>query len=149
MSESSEADQPLVLVVDDYQDAREMYAEFLGFSGFRVAEAASGAEAVEKTFALRPDVVLMDLSLPGMDGWEATRRIKRNAETREIPVVALTGHAVAGRSDGALKAGCDAVLTKPCLPEVLVEEVRRMLALTASRRAGAQADPAQPGQRGH
>ena len=119
--------RPLVLVVDDYQDAREMYAEYLSFSGFRVAEASNGLEAVEKAFSLRPDVILMDLSLPGMDGWAATRQLKTDERTRAIPVVALTGHALAGASDGARQAGCDAFVTKPCLPDELVVEVRRML----------------------
>ena len=118
---------PLILVVDDYQDAREMYAEYLQFSGFRVAEAKNGNEAVEKAFALQPDLILMDLSLPGMDGWEATRRLKADDATRRIPVVALTGHALAGASEGAKKAGCDSFVTKPCLPDDLVVEVRRML----------------------
>jgi two-component system cell cycle response regulator DivK len=119
--------KPLVLVVDDYQDAREMYAEYLSFSGFRVEEASTGAEAIEKAFALRPDVILMDLSLPGMDGWTATRRLKNDERTKGIPVVALTGHALAGASEGARQAGCDAFVTKPCLPDELVVEVRRML----------------------
>jgi CheY-like chemotaxis protein len=118
---------PLVLVVDDYQDAREMYAEYLSFSGFRVAEASTGLEAVEKALSLRPDVILMDLSLPGMDGWAATRQLKTDDRTRGIPVVALTGHALAGASDGARQAGCDAFVTKPCLPDELVVEVRRVL----------------------
>ncbi len=118
---------PLILVVDDYQDAREMYAEYLQFSGFRVAEARNGNEAVEQAIALRPDLVLMDLSLPGMDGWEATRVLKADPRTRHIPVVALTGHALAGSSEGARRAGCDAFVTKPCLPDDLVVEVRRML----------------------
>jgi CheY-like chemotaxis protein len=118
---------PLILVVDDYQDAREMYAEYLQFSGFRVAEARNGNEAVEQAFALRPALVLMDLSLPGMDGWEATRVLKADPRTRHIPVVALTGHALAGSSEGARRAGCDAFVTKPCLPDDLVVEVRRML----------------------
>jgi two-component system, cell cycle response regulator DivK len=118
---------PLILVVDDYQDAREMYAEYLQFSGFRVAEAKNGNEAVEKAFALKPDLILMDLSLPGMDGWEATRRLKADEATKHIPVVALTGHALAGASEGAKKAGCDSFVTKPCLPDDLVVEVRRML----------------------
>jgi CheY-like chemotaxis protein len=118
---------PLILVVDDYQDAREMYAEYLQFSGFRVAEARNGNEAVEQAFALGPDLILMDLSLPGMDGWEATRRLKADERTRHIPVVALTGHALAGASEGARKAGCDSFVTKPCLPDDLVVEVRRML----------------------
>ncbi len=118
---------PLILVVDDYQDAREMYAEYLQFSGFRVAEARNGNEAVEQAFALKPDLILMDLSLPGMDGWEATRQLKSDDRTRHIPVVALTGHALAGPSEGAKKAGCDSFVTKPCLPDDLVIEVRRML----------------------
>ena len=123
----TQQDAPLILVVDDYQDAREMYAEYLQFSGFRVAEAKNGNEAVEKAFALKPDLILMDLSLPGMDGWEATRRLKADEATRHIPVVALTGHALAGASEGAKKAGCDSFVTKPCLPDDLVVEVRRML----------------------
>ncbi len=122
--------QALVLVVDDYQDAREMCSEFLAFSGFQVAEARDGLEAIEKARALLPDVILMDLSLPRMDGWEATRQLKQDERTREIPVVALTGHALAGHSDGAKEAGCDSFLTKPCLPDQMVAEVRRMLDLT-------------------
>jgi two-component system, cell cycle response regulator DivK len=126
--------RPLVLVVDDYQDAREMYAEYLSFSGFRVAEAGNGLEAIEKAFELRPDVILMDLSLPGMDGWAATRRLKMDDRTKSIPVVALTGHALAGASDGARQAGCDAFVTKPCLPDELVLEVKRVLDRTQAER---------------
>ncbi len=118
---------PLILVVDDYQDAREMYAEYLQFSGFRVAEASNGTEAVKQAVELKPDLILMDLSLPGMDGWEATRRLKADDTTRHIPIVALTGHALAGASEGAKRAGCDSFVTKPCLPDDLVVEVRRML----------------------
>ncbi len=123
----TEQNTPLILVVDDYQDAREMYAEYLQFSGFRVAEARNGNEAVAQAFSLRPDLILMDLSLPGMDGWEATRLLKADDRTKHIPVVALTGHALAGASEGAKKAGCDSFVTKPCLPDDLVIEVRRML----------------------
>ena len=118
---------PLILVVDDYEDAREMYAEYLRFCGFRVAEARNGNEALEQAFTLMPDLILMDLSLPGMDGWEATRQLKADERTRNIPVVALTGHALAGASEGARRAGCDSFVTKPCLPDDLVVEVRRML----------------------
>jgi two-component system, cell cycle response regulator DivK len=125
-------DKPLILVVDDYQDAREMYAEYLEFSGFRVVEAKNGAEALDKAFAHTPDVILMDLSLPVMDGWEATRRLKADERTRNIPVVALTGHTLSGHSNGAKEAGCDAFVTKPCLPDALVQEVKRQL---AARRA--------------
>lgn len=118
---------PLVLVVEDYQDAREMYAAYLTFSGYRVAEATNGEEAIEKTLELMPDIILMDLALPRMDGWEATRRLKEDERTRHIPVVALTGHALAGHAEGAREAGCDAFVTKPCLPDALVAEIQRML----------------------
>ena len=120
-------EQPLVLVVEDYQDAREMYAAYLQFSGFEVAEATNGVEAIEKAQRLMPDIVLMDLALPRMDGWEATRRLKSDERTKRIPVVALTGHALAGHAEGARQAGCDAFVTKPCLPDALVAEIRRLL----------------------
>jgi CheY-like chemotaxis protein len=123
----SKRDQPLVLVVEDYQDAREMYAAYLQFAGYGVAEAANGVEAVEKAQELVPDIVLMDLALPRMDGWEATRRLKADPRTRHIPVVALTGHALAGHAEGAREAGCDAFVTKPCLPDALVAEIKRLL----------------------
>jgi CheY-like chemotaxis protein len=117
----------LVLVVDDYEDAREMYAEYLELSGFRTAQAKNGVEALQKAAELLPDVVLMDLSLPVMDGWEATQKLKTNPSTRHIPVVALTGHAMGAHSDEAKRAGCDAFVVKPCLPDTLVGEVRRVL----------------------
>jgi two-component system cell cycle response regulator DivK len=123
----SARERPLVLVVEDYQDAREMYAAYLQFSGYGVAEAANGVEAVEKAQELLPDIVLMDLALPRMDGWEATRRLKADPRTRHIPVVALTGHALAGHAEGAREAGCDAFVTKPCLPDALVAEIQRLL----------------------
>jgi len=118
---------PLVLIVDDFADNREMYSQFLEFSGYRVAEAQNGHEALEKAFALQPDLVVMDLSLPGLDGWEATRRLKSDERTRATPVIALTGHALAGHSKGAIDAGCDAFITKPCLPERLLQEIVSML----------------------
>ena len=124
---SNTADLPLVLVVDDFLDAREMYAEYFVFSGFRVVEATNGEEAIRKAIELTPQVILMDLSMPGMDGWEATRRLKADRRTRDIPVIALTGHALTGFSESAKLAGCDAFVTKPCLPDTLVEEVRRLL----------------------
>jgi len=118
---------PLVLVVDDYDDAREMYAESLLVSGFRVAEAADGAQAVELARSLSPDVILMDLSLPGVDGWEATRQLKADARTQHIPVVALTGHALSSAIDAAREAGCDRFVVMQALPEVVIDEVRRAI----------------------
>jgi two-component system cell cycle response regulator DivK len=144
---TSGTQQPLVLVVEDYQDAREMYAAYLQFSGFRVAEATNGIEAIEKTVELMPDIILMDLALPRMDGWEATRRLKMDDRTKHIPVVALTGHALAGHAEGARQAGCDSFVTKPCLPDALVAEIKRMLA--ARRESGDQRrDTSHPWRRG-
>jgi len=125
-----ESADALVLVVEDYQDAREMYSAYLQFSGYRVEEATNGMEAIEKAIELMPDIILMDLALPKVDGWEATKRLKSDPRTRHIPIVALTGHALAGFAEGAREAGCDAFVTKPCLPDALVAEIRRMLAKT-------------------
>jgi two-component system, cell cycle response regulator DivK len=133
-------DKPCVMVVDDYPDAREMYSEYLEYCGFEVVQAANGMEALQRALETQPDIILMDLSLPVMDGWEATRRLKADKRTERIPVVALTGHALAGISEGAKKAGCDAFVTKPCLPEDLVKEIRRVLdeskAAKKTRRSG-------------
>lgn len=126
-SELSAALPPLVLIVDDVDHGREICSEYLEFRGFRVATAADGQEALDKAFELLPDVILMDLSLPKIDGWEATRRLKRDERTRAIPVVALTAHALASAHEKAREAGCDAVVTKPCLPKDLESEVRRQL----------------------
>jgi len=125
--------EPLVLVVDDFADAREMYGEYLRFSGFRVAEAENGAEAIDKARRLKPDLIVMDLSMPLVDGWEATRRLKADTTTKGIPVVALTGHVMVGHSVSAKSAGCDAVITKPCLPHDLIKEIRKVIGLPAAR----------------
>lgn len=128
--------KPTVLIVDDYPDAREMYAEYLVFAGFDIVQAGNGAEAIERALDSHPDVILMDLSLPIMDGWEATRRLKADTRTGQIPVLAVTGHALTGISEDAKKAGCDGFITKPCLPEDLVKEIRKVLA------GGETSDPA-------
>ena len=119
---------PLVLVVDDYQDAREMYAEYLKASGFRVAEARNGIEAVAKAHELHPDCILMDLSLPGIDGWEATRQLKADKSTSHIPVIAITGHTSELASRDAQAAGCTSFVLKPALPDAVIAEVRKALA---------------------
>lgn len=121
------ATEPLVLVVDDYQDAREMYSEYLKASGFRVAEARTGIEAVSKARELQPDCILMDLSLPGIDGWEATRQLKADRNTTRIPVVAITGHASELASRDARAAGCASFVLKPALPDAVVAEVKKAL----------------------
>jgi CheY-like chemotaxis protein len=115
------------LLVDDYPDAREMYHESLDRAGFDVVQAANGMEAIARAVDSSPDVILMDLSLPVMDGWEATRRLKSDARTAAIPVVALTGHAVTAVSRDARSAGCDLIVSKPCLPDDLVVAIRAVL----------------------
>lgn len=124
---SAKPPQPLILVVDDYADAREMYAESLLVAGFRVAEASNGVDAVARARALAPDAILMDLSLPGLDGWEATRQLKADETTRHIPVVAITGHVPVQAAERASAAGCDRLLIKPALPDQVVAEVRLAL----------------------
>ena len=133
---TEKTERPRVLLVDDYPDAREMYTEYLEFSGFEVIGAGNGLEALQRAVDASPDIILMDLSLPVMDGWEATRRLKADNRTAAIPVVALTGHALAGISEGAKKAGCDAFVTKPCLPEDLVREIRKILDAPPSSTSG-------------
>ena len=118
---------PLVLIVDDVQDNRTIYVLFLKFSGFRIAEAENGVEALEKATTLLPDVIVMDLSLPVMDGFEATRRLKGDPRTKKIPIVVLTGHALPEHAQAAREAGCDLVITKPCLPDQLMDALRRIL----------------------
>jgi two-component system, cell cycle response regulator DivK len=120
-----------------------MYAAYLQFSGYEVAEATDGIQAIEKALELMPDIILMDLALPRMDGWEATRRLKSDDRTRHIPIVALTGHALAGHAEGARQAGCDAFVTKPCLPDALVAEIQRML----EAQSGDGKRPARPAAR--
>jgi two-component system, cell cycle response regulator DivK len=121
-------ERPLILVVEDQIDLRRLYAEQLALSGFDVIEAGNGADAISHTSAQTPDVVLMDLSLPVLDGWEATRRLKADSRTAHIPVVALTAHDGSGELQRATRAGCDWFVPKPCPPDALITEVRRVLA---------------------
>jgi CheY-like chemotaxis protein len=126
-SSDGEALRPRILLVEDYDDAREMYTEYLTFSGFDMMQASNGLEALRQAQANPPHIVVMDLSLPDMDGWETTRRLREDARTAGIPVLALTGHALADFSRRAKQAGFEGFLTKPCLPEDLVAEIRRIL----------------------
>jgi two-component system cell cycle response regulator DivK len=120
--------RPLVLVVEDQEELRRLYVEQLALSGFEVIEASNGEDAIAHTSSHYPDVVLMDLSLPILDGWEATRRLKADARTAHIPVVALTAHDGSGELQRATRAGCDWFVPKPCPPHALITEVRRVLA---------------------
>jgi two-component system, cell cycle response regulator DivK len=116
-----------VLLVDDVGDNVDMYCQYLEFCGFHVETAANGKDGFERAKDLQPDVIVMDLSMPVMDGWQATALLKQDATTRAIPVIALTAHALAGAAETALAAGADAYLTKPCAPERLEEEIRKFL----------------------
>ena len=115
-----------VLVVDDSPDMREIYGTYLGHQGFGVYTAPDGHEAVEIALAHRPDVIVMDLAMPRLNGITAMHRLKQDARTRRIPVIILTGYAFRAIQQGALEAGADVFLTKPCLPEDLERHVRAL-----------------------
>ena len=112
-----------ILIVDDFEDNREMYAYFLAEHGFAVTQATDGQEALDKAARLRPDLIIMDLSLPGIDGWEAARRLKTGEQTRDIPIVILSAYDLT--SGGPV--GCEGVLTKPCLPDRMIAEITQVL----------------------
>jgi len=120
-------ERPLILIVEDQSELRQLYVHQLMLSGFDVIEAENGADAISHTASHSPDVVLMDLSLPVVDGWEATRRLKADHRTAHIPVVALTAHDGSGELQRATSAGCDWFVPKPCPPDALIAEVRRIL----------------------
>lgn len=126
-----ESDTPLVMIVDDNDDSRDIYSTYFGHKGLRAVTASNGGEALALACRVRPDVVVMDLTMPGTDGWQATRALKATPETRDVIVIALTGHAFRGTEQTARDAGCDAYLIKPCLPDQLLDTV---LAIWAGRR---------------
>lgn len=117
----------MVLVVDDYADGRAMYVAWLEVSGYRVAEASTAAEAIALAQAAPPDVVLMDLSLPGIDGLEATRRLKADLRTAHVPVLAITGHVEARVAQAARDAGCDAFIVRPSPVHEVVAAIGRLV----------------------
>ena len=124
---SKRAAKPVVLVVDDDADARTIYAMSLRAKGCDVFTAKDGREGLEKANDLWPDIIVMDLAMPDIDGWEAIRRLSESSWTREIPIVAVS--AVPYSRQTALAAGCDAYLTKPCDPHTLWSQVRALLGL--------------------
>jgi CheY-like chemotaxis protein len=115
-----------VLIVDDYQDCSDMYGVYLSLVGFRVLKATNGPEALQLAQQVLPDVILMDISLPGLDGYEVTRRLKDEQATRPIPVIALTAQ-TPPRPEAMRSLGFETTITKPCLPETLADEVRRAM----------------------
>ncbi len=130
--EGTETLAPLVLVVDDHEDSRVIARVVLEAAGLRVCEAANGVEALHVATARQPEVVLLDLILPGIDGWEVARRLRRNPEAGEMAIIALTALAQPEERGRARDAGCDEVLTKPVSPAVIARTVRRFLTQRAS-----------------
>jgi CheY-like chemotaxis protein len=117
-----------VLLVEDNPHNRKIFSGMLTHSGFTVIEAEDGHQALAAVAKKLPDVILMDLSIPGVDGWEVTRRLKSDARTKSVPIIALTAHAMRGDEERARTAGCDHYLAKPISPKRVVEEVRKILA---------------------
>jgi CheY-like chemotaxis protein len=113
--------------VDDSLHTRDLYAEYLTYRGLGVVTAPEADEGLALARTLKPDVIVMDLAMPGLNGITATHQLKQDARTRRIPVIVLTGYAFRAIEHGALEAGADVFLTKPCLPEDLEARIRDLL----------------------
>jgi two-component system cell cycle response regulator DivK len=118
----------LVLIVDDNAEEREMYCSYFASQGVQFLVAGDGVTALRVTQTVRPDAIVMDLSMPRLDGWETTRQFKHNPRTAHIPILACTGHAFGAAVEHALDAGCDAYIVKPCLPAEVLKKIRALLA---------------------
>ena len=121
-----------ILIVEDDEMNLDMLSRRLERRDFEIVSALDGAEAIEKAQSENPDLILMDMSLPGIDGWEATLRIKEMEETKSIPIVALTAHAMEGDRTRALEAGCDDYDTKPVDLKRLLEKIHNLLGRSSS-----------------
>ncbi len=113
-----------ILVVEDHEDNRRIVRDLLTSAGYEMIEAVTGEEGVALAERERPDLILMDIQLPGLDGYEATRQIKANPALRPIPIIAVTSYALSGDDVKALEAGCDAYVTKPFSPRALLAKIR-------------------------
>ncbi len=122
---------PRILLVEDNEMNRDMLARRLVRNGYEVSIATDGQQGVDMAASERPDLILMDMSLPVIDGWEATRRVRANDATRRIPVIALTAHAMAGDREKAIEAGCDDYDTKPVEITRLLGKIAALLKPTA------------------
>jgi two-component system, cell cycle response regulator DivK len=116
-----------ILIVEDQEDNRIILRRLLSTAGYDLIEAMNGEDGVALALSMRPDLILMDIQLPVMDGYEATRRIKSNAELKSIPVIAVTSYALSGDEAKARAAGCDAYVAKPFSPRQLLAKVREYL----------------------
>jgi two-component system, cell cycle response regulator DivK len=117
-----------ILVVEDQEDNRQILRDLLGNAGYELSEAENGEEAIAAVARRRPDLILMDIQLPIMDGYEATRRIRTNSDLKSVPIIAVTSYALAGDENKALAAGCDGYVSKPYSPRDLLAKVRAYLA---------------------
>jgi len=124
-----------LLLVEDNEDNRIIYCTVLRHLGYEVIEAQDGVRAVELARSVQPDLILMDISIPRMDGWEATRILRGDPRTSGIPIIALTAHALASDREKAMEVGCDGYLAKPCEPRAVVAEVQRFLGKDATQNA--------------
>jgi CheY-like chemotaxis protein len=128
-------ERALVLVVEDDRDGRLLFAAWLEDAGFRVETAHNGLQALDRAFEMLPDAILTDLHIPGIDGYELTRRLKSDPRTRVIPVLAVTGYGPFAQDPSrADRAGCDAILPKPCDADDLVATLRALIAEARGRR---------------
>jgi CheY-like chemotaxis protein len=118
-----------ILIVDDYPDALDIWALYLRSVGYRVSTASDGAGAIAQAELLRPDLIVLDLELPRISGFEVAKRLRENPETQTIPLIAATGYSHMRQLDRAREAGFDQVIVKPCDPDMLVEEIERLLRL--------------------
>ena len=118
---------PRILLVEDNEMNRDMLSRRLAKRGYEIEIAVDGGEGVEKAKSGAPDLILMDMSLPVMNGWDATRDLKANDATRAIPVIALTAHAMSGDREKAIDAGCDEFETKPVRLPALIEKIEKLL----------------------
>jgi len=119
--------KPLILLVDDFDDARDIYATYFAHHGYPVDCAANGQEAIDAARVRRPGVILLDLRMPGLTGTEAMLALRADAEFKDVPIVAFTAHALDDERAAALRAGFDAVIAKPCLPDDLLRLVELLL----------------------
>src|SRR5256886_7910890 len=126
----------MVLLVEDNEDNWIVYSTILKHFGYEVTEALNGEEGIAKARSEHPDLILMDISIPIIDGWEATQVLKHDPSTKQIPIIALTAHALASDREKAMEVGCDGYLAKPCEPRAVVAEVQRFLGKDNGRRAG-------------
>jgi len=116
-----------VLVIEDQEDNRRIIRDLLASAGYEMIEAVTGEEGLALAETQRPDLILMDIQLPGLDGYETTRRIKANPALRQIPIIAVTSYALSGDDLKAMEAGCDAYVTKPFSPRALLAKIREYL----------------------